>query len=191
MGEVEILHPNSCLKKHLTTMKSRRTIRFAHNSTNPSTQIHSFTLPDTRQKTPTKGILKNPNTNSSVVTQNKSLVMGQVKILKRGEALQETSKVLKDVNYVKKAVGLVSKRPENFEAKGHHKVLTENKKISNSEDYDVVVSSTNRIGPDPKIVSKQIMKKKMTECFSGTVFSDSPHPSSVPLPSFFMKNRSS
>ncbi|KAI3687688.1 hypothetical protein L1987_81389 [Smallanthus sonchifolius] len=72
MGGLVILHPLACLKDHpdnlfYTPMKSRRTVKFNHNLPPPATMA------------------------------SKNFVMGQVKILKRGELLEEPSTILKEV----------------------------------------------------------------------------------------------
>lgn len=75
----------------------------------------------------------------------KNLVMGQVKILKRGEVLEA----------LKLGFG----------------------------DEDLVLSSTDRLGPDPDTVQKQI-----SGLYAGSAsFFASPPPSSLPIPAFFEK----
>ncbi|XP_010245527.1 PREDICTED: uncharacterized protein LOC104589047 [Nelumbo nucifera] len=91
----------------------------------------------------------------------KTLVMGQVTILKRGEELKPP-KVDDAVEEVKK---------EN--------------------DVDSVLCSTNRLGPEPEMVPKQIhltdAKAADGDVFAGSVFASSPPPSSLPFPAFFTK----
>lgn len=198
MGQIAILHPTHNLSP--TPMKSP-TIKFM----NPPSQTPNFTPPDSRRRTPAKGILKkkdNRNTEAVTTTDltaSKNLVMGQVKILKRGEALNT---ILKDVNDRKVSNDaatttekrLVADREAPKVATGGRRVLPPKKKDQNrspkkfeaSKAEDDVLSSTNRLGPDPEIVSKQM--KNISDCFAGSAFSDSPPPSSVPLPGFFRKN---
>ncbi|GAB4832729.1 hypothetical protein Ancab_006746 [Ancistrocladus abbreviatus] len=77
---------------------------------------------------------------------SKGLVMGQVKILKRGEELKPPS--------------------------------TMTKKIDGGE--DVVLCSTDRLGPDPEVVQKQI---RLSDLYAGSAaFLPSPPPSSLPFP---------
>lgn len=188
MGGVAILHPQPFLKNNPhnlspTAMKSPPTIKFM----NPPSQTPNFTAPDSRRRTPPKGILKKKNRNTEAVTTpeltaSKNLVMGQVKILKRGEALNT---ILKDVNDRKVSDGAAS-TPEN-RLVGDRRVLSPKKdKFEASKGEDVVLCSTHRLGPEPEIVSKQM--KNISDCFAGSAFSDSPPPSSVPLPGFFRKN---
>lgn len=55
---------------------------------------------------------------------------------------------------------------------------------------DLVVSGTNRLGPDPQMVPKQISMKDLkafmsaSDVYAGSAFFISPSPSSLPLPSF-------
>ncbi|KAJ6904056.1 hypothetical protein NC651_021259 [Populus alba x Populus x berolinensis] len=56
---------------------------------------------------------------------------------------------------------------------------------------DLVVTSTDRLGPDPKMVSKQIRigdPRSPGDIYAGSAFSVSPPPSSLPLPLFSKKN---
>jgi hypothetical protein len=90
----------------------------------------------------------------------KNLVMGQVKILKRGEKL----------------------------------VQTRNGCDSNKENLDLVLGSTNRLGPDPDMVQKQIKVsefKVVDGIYAGSAFVASPPPSSLPLPGFLGKKHGS
>lgn len=50
---------------------------------------------------------------------------------------------------------------------------------------DVTVYGTGRLGPDPKLVPKQV--RFGLDTYAGSAFSMSPAPSSLPLPSFFNK----
>ncbi|CAL5186879.1 unnamed protein product [Lathyrus oleraceus] len=80
-----------------------------------------------------------------------NLVMGQVKILKRGEKLS----------------------PDN---------------VMKSEDegcYDSMLGSTDRLGPDPQTVEKQVRVLDLTGgLYAGQTSVLSPPPSSVPVPGF-------
>lgn len=169
MGEIVVLHPQSCFKNPSNnnyslypSMKSRRTVNLNHhhNPTNPSS--------DNRRQTPPQRILKDRNTPPS-----NNLVMGHVKILKRGELLEQTSTVSKPAS----ENDVVGER----EFIATKKKVTKHKMLSN----DLLLSSTRRLGPDPGIVSKQM---KMFECYAGFGFVESPSPSLVPLPTFSVKN---
>lgn len=86
----------------------------------------------------------------------KNLVMGQVKILKRGEKLGQTR----------------------------------NGFNNNKEDVDLVLGSTDRLGPDPETVQQQIRVsefKVVDGVYAGSAFVASPPPSSLPVPGFLGK----
>lgn len=99
-----------------------------------------------------------------------NLVMGQVKILKRGEKLS----------------------PEN----SHHgggvlAVPVENRKarVKSEVDLDLFLGSTDRLGPDPVTVQKQVRVSDPREgIYAGSAFVASPPPSSVPVPFFLGRN---
>nr|GEW02039.1 hypothetical protein [Tanacetum cinerariifolium] len=133
------------------------------------------------------------------ISTGKNLVMGQVKILKRGEPLDESLTVLKDNNdrkvltrtttattttAVDRKVTPAKKKPEK------EKKVLPNPNISNStmdelKLDDFALSSTDRFGPGPDMVPK---KNNMADFFfAGFTFVDSPPPSSVPFPGFFTK----
>ncbi|KAJ1382386.1 Proline-rich nuclear receptor coactivator motif [Sesbania bispinosa] len=98
-----------------------------------------------------------------------SLVMGQVKILKRGEKLS----------------------PENSHGGLAVAVPAENRKarVKSEEDVDLFLGSTDRLGPDPVTVQKQIRVSDLKDgIYAGSAFVSSPPPSSVPVPGFLGKN---
>lgn len=80
---------------------------------------------------------------------SKNLVMGEVKILKRGEKLDDL-------------------------------------KLGFREDEEVVLSSTDRLGPDPDTVMEQL--RVFNDLYAGSQsMLASPPPSAVPFPAFFAK----
>ncbi|KAL6965552.1 hypothetical protein U1Q18_036602 [Sarracenia purpurea var. burkii] len=89
---------------------------------------------------------------------SRNLVMGQVKILKRGEELKPPP-------------------------------LASRKNDPNVDYEDLVVCSTDRLGPEPEMVQKQIRAsdlKVVDGLYAGLAASlASPPPSSLPFPSFF------
>ncbi|KAH7546236.1 hypothetical protein FEM48_Zijuj01G0179000 [Ziziphus jujuba var. spinosa] len=104
----------------------------------------------------------------------KNLVMGQVKILKRGETLS-----VSPVKNNNRGGGLSGENNRKPRAKSE-------------EDLDLVLGSTDRLGPDPEMVQKQIRVaefKVVDGVYAGSAaFYSSPPPSSVPLPAFLGKN---
>ncbi|XP_020238526.1 uncharacterized protein LOC109817620 [Cajanus cajan] len=51
----------------------------------------------------------------------------------------------------------------------------------------LVVVGTQRLGPDPEMVPKQIRIADFKPVYAGSAFAVSPSPSALPLPSFFRK----
>ncbi|XP_020205848.1 uncharacterized protein LOC109791009 [Cajanus cajan] len=89
-----------------------------------------------------------------------TLVMGQVKILKRGEKLSLHNNNNNNSINGKTEVGL-----------------------------DLLLGSTDRLGPDPLTVQKQIrVSDSANGVYAGSAFVSSPHPSSVPVPGFLGRN---
>ncbi|ESW27117.1 hypothetical protein PHAVU_003G175500 [Phaseolus vulgaris] len=87
-----------------------------------------------------------------------NLVMGQVKILKRGEKL----------SLLNNHADVRSKREMGL---------------------DLLLGSTDRLGPDPLTVQKQIrVSDPNNGVYAGSAFVSSPHPSSVPVPGFLGRN---
>lgn len=194
MGGVAVLNPQDYDNNLFSTpLKSRRTPK-----PNPN-----LTRSDNRKRSPPAGLRKNKSTTAMVVdppatAAAKNLVMGQVKILKRGEPFGESLSVLKSssdqniTNGTKTTITTTMK--EDRKVSGRRVLPTkkkENKKISNTTNYeelkidDFALSSTDRLGPEPEMVPKK--KNNMGVFFAGSVFVDSPPPSSVPLPGFFTK----
>lgn len=90
-----------------------------------------------------------------------NLVMEKVKILKRGEKLS----------------------PKNIP--GGLAVAVKNEE----EDLDLMLCSTDRLGPDPVTVEEQVRVCDSKDgMYAGSAFVSSPPPSSVPVPLFLWKN---
>uniref|UniRef100_A0A7N0RG58 Uncharacterized protein n=1 Tax=Kalanchoe fedtschenkoi TaxID=63787 RepID=A0A7N0RG58_KALFE len=95
----------------------------------------------------------------AAVKEDNELVMGKVRILKRGENLNPN--VSASVNEGKSR--LVRGRSVSFE-----------------KEEDVILCSTDRLGPDPEVLREQ-MRVAVEDGFAGGVVT-SPPPSSVPFP---------
>ncbi|KAF3453007.1 hypothetical protein FNV43_RR03440 [Rhamnella rubrinervis] len=102
----------------------------------------------------------------------KNLVMGQVKILKRGETLGS-------------GTGKNSRGVGGTGSGGDRKPRAK-------VEEDLVLGSTDRLGPDPEMVQKHIKVsefKVVDGVYAGSAaFYSSPPPSSVPVPAFLGKN---
>lgn len=163
---------------------------------NRSTTLHPQPCIKNNTKTPPKGIPKKENikpvsTCKTLITSKaeristKPPVMGQVTILKRGEVLGDTL----TKHHSEVSNGLVDFHEFNEVMVSCEKALPTKKKVERKSrkaevtkaKKDVVLSS--RSGPNPKIVSNEL-----TECFAGFGFPSSPHPSSLPLPGFSVRN---
>ncbi|XP_054822390.1 uncharacterized protein LOC129320798 [Prosopis cineraria] len=90
-----------------------------------------------------------------------NLVMGQVKILKRGEKLSFDS-----------GCSALAASGENHNAGA-----------KSEEDLDLVIESTDRLGRDPKMAQNH----SKVGVFAGFAFDGSPSPGSVPIPRFLGK----
>ncbi|KAL8216821.1 hypothetical protein R6Q57_023658 [Mikania cordata] len=188
MGGLLILHPQPCLTDRTdnmlhTSIRPHRTFNFNHHS-------------KSRRKKPAKSILRKTDPHSDAVVVNESrsttasnnLVMGQVKILKRGEALEEPSTISKEANIMENDLDITGRIDVLHPKKksGKCKILSDSNSEVVSKTEDVGVSSKRRLGFDAKMMKMQM--EKMTECYAGYGFGDSPSPSLVPLPRFFIKN---
>ncbi|PWA90988.1 hypothetical protein CTI12_AA095140 [Artemisia annua] len=202
-----VLHPHDVLKDHNNNNNLFSTPVKSSRRTNPNP---NFTRSDNRKKSPPTGVRRHKSTASVVsdppMSTAKNLVMGQVKILKRGEPLDESATVLKDNNHRKVSTTTAATTPA-VDRKASRKVTPAKKKPEKEKKVspkpnpnpnnlnstidelkldDFALSSTDRLGPDPEMVPK---KSNMAEFFfAGSAFVDSPPPSSVPLPGFFTKS---
>lgn len=93
-----------------------------------------------------------------------NLVMGHVKILKRGEKLSLQNNT--------------------------NQRLAENVSMKNDMGLDLLLGSTDRLGPDPLTMQKHIRVSDANNngVYAGSAFVSSPHPSSVPVPGFLGRN---
>lgn len=101
-----------------------------------------------------------------------NLVMGHVRILKRGEEFHP-SLPSQDL-------------PSDSRCKSANDGSLDSILCNN---HDKVPCSTGQLGPDPVLVPKQIQLTDLKSAYAGSGFASSPSPSSLPLPSFF-KERS-
>ncbi|CAN8248093.1 unnamed protein product [Cochlearia groenlandica] len=156
--------------------------RFAHETLihrNPNSRRNrrlcaATTVPRQRKRIPTPS--KPKKAVVSPTAANNNLVMGQVKILKRGETLNAFLNKEETIN--------CSDRDDT----------TTRRSVSVMNDVDLIVASTNRLGPDPETVQNQIVAFKGLEIVTGDDYagvgcSVSPPPSSVPIPCFLGKKK--
>lgn len=97
---------------------------------------------------------------------NQRLVMGEVRILKRGEVL-------------------VSPNNKHEEQPERKPTAVRRKRRNNNNNKDLTLCSTDRLGPEPETVCKQI---KILDLYAGAVTDvPSPAPSDLPFPSRLVK----
>ncbi|XP_031130843.1 uncharacterized protein LOC116032429 [Ipomoea triloba] len=181
MGEIAVLRPQDPLKDRLaynrhntfvnSSFPSPKSKKTCSSSSNPN---HGSDKSNRRKRSPQKSS-RNSNTSrggcaslsSSPPAKNRHLVMGQVKILKRGEALTVSMK-----NGLEKKVMMMEGEKSEVNC------------CAPEEDDDLALSTTDRLGPEPDMVPKQI---KIADFYAGSAFISSPPPSSLPVPAFFKK----
>ncbi|PHT40962.1 hypothetical protein CQW23_19816 [Capsicum baccatum] len=146
MAGVAVLQPHdvgSYRQMYVQPVRSRR-----NSSSNPPPNPN-YPKKNRRKRSPQKsGSSSNFSTCSPAKNKNLHLVMGEVKILKRGE------------------------------------VLTNNNFVSSEVVEDLVLSTADRLGPEPDMVPKHVT---IADLYAGSAFFSSPPPSSLPLPAFFKK----
>ncbi|KAE8718904.1 Detected protein of unknown function [Hibiscus syriacus] len=168
---VEVLKPEDCLKIP-NPMKHPRNPRHNPNPNNNRTNRRKRSPNASPPSRPRVTLPKSPT---------KNLVMGQVKILKRGEEIK-------------------SSKPDNpvenvdVDLSGEH--LKGSKPDKPVENVDVDLGSTLRSDPDLVSVPTQMRAAESENdtdevvppfFYAGSAFVTSPPPSSVPLPAFFTK----
>lgn len=186
-----ILRSQDCLQSrfHHETLtltpyvRSRRNPRYSYPSTSDTSKGGDVSQSRRRKRSPV-GFQSSPPgqqdrernrfADRSMVARipAKDLVMGQVKILKRGETL---------------SVSPVKNNNRGVSGENNRKP-----RAKSEEALDLVLGSTDRLGPDPEMVQKQIRVtefKVVDGVYAGSAaFYSSPPPSSVPLPAFLGKN---
>lgn len=184
---VAVLQPRDCLKDHF----SPETLIVPASMKRPSRKLNPDTTPNPnrsqshrRKRSPTGAAKggggafhnRSPPPKAIVVkSPAKNLVMGQVKILKRGEDVPETTS---DVSKI-----------QNHEDPVVPGTTSDVSEIQNHEDpVDLVLSSTDRLGPDPVMVQKQIRFTDLRSVPGFYAAIASPPPSSLPLPAFCSKS---
>ena len=158
----DVLRENRFSKQPLTSSPEMKYPKNSYPNLNRSNRTQSTRRkrsPPRNQNTspPSRGVV------SPKLPAKNNLVMGQVKILKRGEELTKTTPI---------------PAPEPV------KKITEKRQ-------DPDLGSTERLGPDPESVPFQIRltesKDRVAAFYAGSAFITSPPPSSLPLPAFFTK----
>lgn len=166
---VAVLNPQDCLNDYRISkqplISPPPTMKYPRNSS-PNFNRNNRNQPNRRKRSPPRHQSTPQPTRAAVSPKQPSknnLVMGQVKILKRGEELNAAKPI---------------QAPE-----------PEKKAIQKKVEADL--GSTDRLGPDPGSVPVQIRlaesKNRSASFYAGSAFVTSPPPSSLPLPAFFTK----
>ncbi|KAM5548122.1 hypothetical protein ABKV19_002198 [Rosa sericea] len=175
-----ILRSQDCLRGRFRhealalTLTPRSGSRRSPNFSNPNPNSGSNGSLSRRRKRSPVGVQSNQRDRMVAKVPGKNLVMGQVKILRRGEALNPATE------------------DEIVVGAGGRDDRKAREKSVECSDSDLMLGSTDRLGPDPETVQKQIKVaefKVMDAIYAGSgAYYASPPPSSVPLPAFLAKN---
>ncbi|KAK0571807.1 hypothetical protein LWI29_021881 [Acer saccharum] len=190
---VAVLNPQDCLSKNsrfskqplISPMKDPRNSHPNFNNNNRSNRFQQ--LPNRTKRSPPRSHRNSPPSRPAApkAPAKTNLVMGQVKILKRGEDLSLTTAAQKPVLAEQKPVSAVHK-PVSAEPEKKKKVGA----VVQKREYPDL-GSTDRLGPEPGSVPIQIRlsesKNRALNFYAGSAFVTSPPPSSLPLPAFFTK----
>ncbi|XP_030477677.1 uncharacterized protein LOC115694729 [Cannabis sativa] len=185
MGTV-ILHPHDCLGARFRgeSLTTTTDSQFRSNP-NPNPSRTSFQSRRRKRSPPSSPRDDDCNRSKDVAMVEKSpainLVNGQVTILKRGDSL---SLIAGKNDRIHGAVVSDEKRKPKVVSVGKRKPRV----VKVVEEADLGLGSTNRLGPDPEMMMKQVRvsnHKLMDPFYAGScAASTSPPPSSLPLPGF-------
>nr|ADR71297.1 hypothetical protein 20 [Hevea brasiliensis] len=158
---VAVLNPLDSLQNPLSSRQdliSPPRMKHPRNAKWPNPNRPNRAQPNRRKRSPNTSPPSRAAVAAPRVPAN-NLIMGHVKILKRGEQLAKTT-------------------PEK---------VSRSAKVEKIEDLDL--GSTHWLGPEPELVPTQIRlaESKANGFYAGSAFITSPPPSSLPLPAFFMK----
>lgn len=196
---VAVLNPQDCLMKGYRLAKQPLLSPVKESRTNPNFHNHRS---NRTKRSPAKSRKSNNqvssraggDTQKSPVKNN--LVMGKVKILKRGEelAVLASKPVVEELTVLtpKPSVDeltVLAPKPAVTEPE-KNKSSTESTPVKKRPDLDLC--STDRLGPDPESVQVHIRISESRNAtapnfYAGSAFFTSPPPSSLPLPAFFNK----
>ncbi|KAM7463001.1 hypothetical protein LguiA_031122 [Lonicera macranthoides] len=171
----EVLHPQDCLNQRIAftpTVFHRRKSFLGNGNPRPNNHHHRKPIlrPDQRKRSPEPSI---PKRSAS------------------SEDLRHKSNNKHNQNNLLLGQVTILKRGESLDAK----IKSETVQAKNNGD-ELIISGTERLGPSPEMVPKQIKLSSVPsggsfrpDMYAGSAFSLSPSPSSLPLPSFFSKKK--
>ncbi|CDP18794.1 unnamed protein product [Coffea canephora] len=184
MGGVAVLHPQDLFNHNhhrhqfiSPAMKSHSARRNLHPAPSRSCSRRkrspqkTTTLPSKRSNHP-----RNSSPSSKPTGNGPVIVVGPIKILKRGEALPvSTTPPSLDLTPLKEE----QQQPPPPVQKAPANSTTKKKKMGAGVPRELAVLSA----PEPEL--KQI--QRISDCYAGSAFISSPPPSSLPVPAFFRK----
>lgn len=159
----EVLRPQDCIRDSPAIFNHRKNY-YGNGVPKLNRKPVRSVKPENRRKSPEP---KKSATDDDLRSRNPKIVLGQVTILRRGESL-DTKVKSSDTKQISKEITVKS---------------SDTKQISK----EITVYGTGRLGPDPKIIPKQV-RFGLPDTYAGSAFFTSPAPSSLPLPSFFKKD---
>lgn len=164
----EVLRPQDCLVDRIrgppTVFSRRRNYGgyCKHNSyvaPNPRPSRKSSPRPDKQEQRKRVVVLSEPSVSKKPSSDDSKMAKG-------------TGMVMEKVTILRRGQSLDS---------------TIKSSVLKTENEDVVVCGTQRLGPDPEMVPKQTRIVKSGGMYAGSAFAVSPSPSALPLPSFSKK----
>lgn len=183
----EILYPQDILIERLRFNPPSFS---PHKNSNPNPK--SSYRKEYRKRSP-------PPKKSEPLVSKKSTVpaLGQVTILKRGENLDLKSKKdeeesLKKIFFSDDLKDLKERRKDNLRKSFSgdlQSFSSENLNLKKTFSGDLLLGGTQRLGPDPELVSVRLNDLKLgsDHVYAGSAFASSPSPRKLPLPKFSMK----
>ncbi|KAL3535963.1 hypothetical protein ACH5RR_004424 [Cinchona calisaya] len=154
--------------------RKRSPTRFESNVHDRSRGVANNNQSDLRKSTTSTSVVAPAAATASGGKSN--LVMGQVKILKRGDPMPDNC----NYDYNKKAADPIP-IPTPTPTTAFRKLGF----VGSRDEDDLILCSTGRLGPEPEMVQKQIRASDFYAGSGPTVAS--PPPSSLPFPAFFSK----
>lgn len=194
---VAVLNPQDCLKQSFSHMKHPRNPTACPNRQKKPVPNRTRRSPPRNQASRSPPVAPPPPPRATVSAfvpkgtvkkiPNNSVVAGQIRILKRGEAIPKKTSDLVVEAFSKKTSDLVAEAIPKMTSDLVAEVIPK-------QTVDLVVEnpdlgSTRRIGPDPAMIPSQVRlsgrRSKKAPFYAGPVTMTSPPPSDVPLPAFF------
>ncbi|KAJ6430678.1 hypothetical protein OIU84_021964 [Salix udensis] len=193
----EVLRPQDCLIERIRVSPCRRrnyyygngngnfanpNVYSSNNHSNPRSNRKPSAVRSDRSD-------QRKKQSESLISKKSRSVDDIVKTYKNSSSC--TNKVVEKVTILRRGESLDSKIKSSETA-----AATVSLKKEQGNDGDLVVASTDRMGPDPKMVSKHVRVVDLRspvagncDMYAGSAFSVSPSPSSLPLPSFSKKKQ--